>query len=233
MHKLLFFFLLLPSLSWAFRLDPMVVNIQVNGLQGSGTYTLENNTKEKVALQFEIRERVIDREGKETRPEAKGFLIYPEQMSLEPGEKRNVRVSWTGDTKLEKEMAYRFVASQLPIDFQGKEKALDQKVKLKFLLEYVASLYLNPPGTKPKMRVKSAKILKNNLELLLENTGTAHQLLEHLKVTMKANGKSTKLSEKTLQEARTENILPQTERLLKIPVAIKAQEVAVDVEYAP
>lgn len=233
MHKIFFLALLLPTISWAFRLDPMVLNISVPGVTGSGTYTLENNTKDKVALQFEVRERVMDLNGKETRPETKGFLIYPEQMSLNPGEKRNVRVTWTGEAKLETEKAYRFVASQLPIDFQGKEKAEAQKVKLKFLIEYVASLYLNPPGTKPKMKLKSGKLVKNNLELLLSNEGNAHQLLEHLKVSVKANGKITKLDNKTLEEARTENILPHTERLIKIPVNIKAKEVSVDVEFTP
>ena len=178
-----------------------------------------------------MRERVIDREGKETRPETKGFLIYPEQVSLEPGEKRSVRVSWMGEAKLAQEGAFRFIATQLPIDFKNSEGRDARNVKLKFLIEYVASLYLVPSGAKAKMKVVSSTVNKKTLELLLRNEGTAHQLLEHLNIRLKTGGKSISLSAKVLENARTENILPQSERLLKISLPETMNSPSVDIDF--
>ena len=95
--------LLIPLSAPAFRLDPMVMEVPIHSPQASTTYTVENNTKAKLAVQFEIRRRLVDLNGKEERPEAQGFLIYPEQMQLEPGEKRNVRVNWVGENMLSSE----------------------------------------------------------------------------------------------------------------------------------
>ena len=91
---LLLLSLAITTLAYAFRLEPMVLSLPVTQPRAAGTYTVENNSDKKVAVEFKVRGRQIDREGKEERPEAKGFLVYPQQMALEPGEKRSVRVTW-------------------------------------------------------------------------------------------------------------------------------------------
>lgn len=209
--------LLLTPTAHAFRLDPMVVALPLKTPQASGTYVVENNTKEKVAVQFDVRRRVLSLDGKEERPPATGFIVYPEQMALEPGEKRSVRISWVSETMPETEQAYRFVASQLPVDFNA-EKQASRAVKINFLMEYVASLYLVPPGVKPKMRVVKQVVGKNGLELTIANEGTAHFLLDRADVKLSANGKTLPVSKETLDEIRTENVLAGNQRRLVLPL---------------
>lgn len=226
--------LLLSPLALAFRLDPMVVSLPLTAPQASGTYVVENNTKEKIAVQFEVRKRVVTVDGKEERPEATGFLVYPEQMALEPGEKRNVRVSWTAEAMPEQELAFRFVASQLPVNF-AKEKEASRSVKFKFLMEYVASLYLVPPRVRPKMRLLKHETKNGALELLVANEGGAHFLLDRTEVTAKSAGKPLAFGRDTLNDLKTENILAGSQRLLRLalPKDFKGKELDVSIQFDP
>lgn len=206
-------FLAATPAAHAFRLEPMVLAVPVTEPRASGTFTVENNTSEKLAVGFQMRERHIDPEGKEERPPAAGFLVYPEQLSLSPGEKRSVRVTWSGDKVPATELAYRLVATQLPVDFK-KEKT---GTNIKFLLEYVASLYLTPKNAKGRLRVvKQSVNAKGALELRIKNEGNAHELLEQMSVEVKAGARSFTPPKEALAELRTGNILPGEERILRI-----------------
>lgn len=226
-----FISILWPVLSLAFRLEPMVVTVPIQGPQATATYTVENSTKEKVALQFEVRKRVIREDGVEERPTTEGFFIYPEQLSLEPGQKRNVRVSWKGTNLPDQELAYRFIATQLPVDF-SKQKQASKKANLKFLLEYVASLYLLPPGAKPQLKVLSAVTEGEALKLEIENAGTAHQLLEDIQIRFQSEGKEELLNEKELTKIRSENLLAKSKRRFLIPLDPKFRKRQVKVTFS-
>ncbi len=220
-----------PMFSLAFRLEPMVVTVPLQGAQATATYTVENSTKEKVALQFEVRQRLIREDGVEERPTTEGFFVYPEQLSLDPGQKRNVRVSWKGNKIPDQELAYRFIATQLPVEF-SKEKQASKKANLKFLLEYVASLYLLPPGAKPQLKVVSTKVEGGSLQLEIENTGTAHQLLEDIKIHFVSDGKEEFLPEKELAKIRSENLLAKSKRRFVLPLDPKLRKKQVKVTFS-
>lgn len=211
----------------------MVVNVALQGPRASATYTVENNTKAKIAVEFSVHRRVIDENGKEERPPAEGFLIYPEQMSLEPGQKRAVRLTWTGEKLPDHELPFRFVASQLPVEFSENQPKEGRKVDLKFLIEYVASLYLNPPRTKAKMKVAKHQVKGGKLEVLVANEGTAHFLLERVSIGARAKGKSFKAAPEQLKEIRSENLLPGGSRWLRVPLpaGFPAEGLNVDVDF--
>lgn len=202
--------------SHAFRLEPMVLTLPLTKPQASGTYVVENNTKNKIAVEFRIKKRLIDENGKEERPDASGFLVFPEQMALAPGEKRNVRVTWAGESLPSQEEAYRLVATQLPVDFAPGASAPGSQ--LKFLLEYVASLYLLPAGTKPKMKVVKQAAKNGTMEVLVANEGSAHFLLDRMEISIRSGKKEEKPDPKVLQELRTENLLPGNQRWLRFPI---------------
>lgn len=216
----------------------MVVNVPLGSQPAaSATYTVENNTGGKIAVEFSVAHRHLDENGREERPPAEGFQIYPEQLSLEPGQKRAVRVTWTGEKVPESELAYRFVASQLPVEFTEDGAKRDRSVSIKFLVEYVASLYLNPPRTKPKMKVVRHQVSKDGrLEVLVANEGTRHLLLEKLELSVRApGGKTFKPDAKALQELRTENLLPGNTRWLRLPLpkGFPREKLEVSVDFHP
>lgn len=210
--------------AYAFRLSPMVSEFSPQGKQATQTFVVENPGKDKIAIQLEIAKRKIDLEGKEDRTEVSDeFVVYPEQLSLDPGEKRSVRVTYTGEQKLNSEKAYRLIASQLPITLKKPSKNEDVKVNLKFILQYVASIYIIPEDVKPKIVVDSIKkIDKEKFELVVKNEGTSHKLLENAKVSLfdpEKKEEAFPLDEKELKTLQAENILVDGRRkfTLKLP----------------
>ena len=210
-------FLLLSFNAHAFRLSPMVLELKPWAKGSSGTFSVENGNKEKVAIQFEMRRRIVNLDGQEDRPPAEGFIVYPEQLTLNPGEKRNIRITWTGEQNPEKELPFRLVASQLPVQFA--EKKNENGGKLNFLLEYVASVYIVPEKGTAKVRLEKISInSKNEAEFVLSNEGKMHQLFNDFQVTFKNGEKTYAPDSETLKEIKSENILAGNKRIFRVPL---------------
>ncbi|MFL5813753.1 MAG: fimbria/pilus periplasmic chaperone [Bdellovibrionia bacterium] len=215
---------LFSTSSWAFRFSPMVSTLSPIGPEATQTFLVENNNGEKIALQIETFHREVDTYGKETRRETDEFSVFPQQMVLEPGEKRNIRLTWTGDRQIKEELAYRLVVSQLPVDLKKPEQR-KAGANITFLLQYVASVYVSPGAAAPKISVESLRRLSDTkAELVLQNSGTAHKVLKGMHLYLKPEeGSSQKsrpeLTALKLKDIEAENVLPGRKRRFEIPVA--------------
>jgi fimbrial chaperone protein len=214
MRAVAIFFLVFlgTSPAWAFRFSPMVATLSASGPDATQTFMVENNNGEKIALQIEAFHRDVDADGKETRRETDEFSIFPEQMVLEPGEKRNIRLTWTGERQPKEELPYRLVVSQLPVDLKKPEKRRTG-ANITFLLQYVASVYVSPGVGAPRISVESFKILPDKkAELVLKNSGSAHRVLKGIRLL--AAGKP--LSGFNLKDLDSENVLPGKSRRFQL-----------------
>lgn len=162
----------------AFRLSPMVVRFSPTGTASTQVLTLENTGTDKVPIQIEAFTRTENEKGEEVRKKTDDFNIYPEQVVLLPNEKRNVRVTWSGEVAAE-EKAYRIIASQLPVEFRDRNSQPKKPgVNLNFLLQYVASAYVTPDGAVAKIKIKDVKNLDSKkISVTVVNEGTAHKVL--------------------------------------------------------
>lgn len=194
----------------------MEADFGTQGSQIAKTFTVENATHGKIAVELTLYKRQMAIDGKETRTPTDRFTVYPEQLQLEPGEKRNVRVTWTGPAEVPVEESYRLVADQLPVQLKAPKASKGTEVSLKFVLQYVASLYVSSAPVKPKVRVESTRVLSGgqgqaNLEVTLINEGTAHQLLAGSRIFLIPRGivKSgpIELSRDQVKTLDAENIL--------------------------
>lgn len=219
----------------AFRLSPMVVEFAPTGTKATQTFLLENTEKERVAIQLEATTRAMDINGKEQRGETKDFLIFPEQLSLDAGERRNVRVTYVGKQNLEKEFPFRLIASQLPVDFKKSEANKAASVNLHFLLQYVASIYVGPDSAKPKLEVAQLVAAKRagELELVLKNSGTKHRLLNDIQVILVNKKTKWKLDQEQMKKISSENILPGGVRhfFLKPPADFGKENIKAELNF--
>ncbi|MGZ3690344.1 MAG: fimbrial biogenesis chaperone [Pseudobdellovibrio sp.] len=202
--------------SYAFRLEPMVVDFTPEGEGSSKIFRVENEAKEKIAVKMHAFVRQIDDKGKETQVESKDFKIYPEQMTLEPSDSRAVRVTYLGPKDLEKESSYRIVATQLPVAFQEEDK----KTGIKFLFQFVASAYVTNDKYYPKVLVESITRNKDNLKIKIINKGQKHVILKNVSIELKNNeGKIVKLDDSFIKGWDGENLLSGTRRtfIVKTP----------------
>lgn len=197
----------------AFRLEPMVANFTPAGEGATRIFRVENEGKEKIAVKIEAFTRSIDDKGKETMAPSKDFKIYPDQMSLNGSDSRAVRIVYLGPKDMEQETAYRIVASQLPVSFKEDKK----QTGIKFLFQFVASVYVTNENYYPKIEIEPIKRLdKDTVRLSVVNKGQRHVVLKNVKVEMKDNsGKAVVLGD-IVKNWDGENILSGRRRVFKV-----------------
>ena len=179
------------SSSFAFKVSPIELNFSTKGKKSVQTISLENTTNAKIPVEIFAYDRT-HANGEEKRTLTRDFYYFPKQFILKPGEKRNIRVSWMGvrdkippkDKKkmmqkgkmnLLHEKAYRLSLSQVPVDLKRQK---NQKTGIKFLYNYVASLYVTPPNATPNLKVLSHKMVgSDKIEFEIRNVGGAHAIL--------------------------------------------------------
>lgn len=211
------FFLICILLSFnahAFRLEPMMANFTPDGDGATKIFRIENEAKETIAVKIQAFTRQIDDKGKETKVESKDFKIYPDQISLAGSDSRAIRVLYIGPKTLEQESAYRIVATQLPVAFKEDVK----KTGIKFLFQFVASVYVTSDKFFPKIEVESiTRMDKDNLKIKIINKGQKHALLKNVKVEVKDNnGKVLVLGNNIIKDWDAENILSGSRRTFKV-----------------
>jgi fimbrial chaperone protein len=218
MKSALKFFLALASLMistnsvWAFKLSPMIANFSPLGTAATQNFQIENTGGEKLSVQIEAFHRFTDLDGKETRTPTDEFSIYPQQLTLLPREKRTVRITWNGTRQPDRELNYRLVVSEL----QASASTAEIRAGTSFLMQYVASLYVTPDHSQPKVDVESFKVLADGRgELVLHNSGLAHGALKGIKVVLKAG---TEIDAEKFEELQNENILSKSSRRFYLPL---------------
>ncbi|MBB6254809.1 fimbrial biogenesis chaperone [Nitrospirillum iridis] len=206
----------------SFRLIPIEMDMEPSGRGATQIFRVENDGKDPVAIDVKVMTRTMDQDGQDVLTDAEdSFAIVPEQIILQPGENQSIRVQWSGDPKPAKELPFRLVAEQLPIDLGG---APVQGGQVKLLVKYVASLYVVPEGAKAKLVVVSATpkpatppATGTVMEVVVRNDGTSRQVMRDLELTAQVNGKTVTLRKEQLTGMVGENVLAGVSRRFHIP----------------
>jgi len=204
----------------AFTLAPIRMEFEPAGRGANQVFHLENDSTNTVPVQLSMLTREANWDGKETNaPAEDDFLVYPPQVLLKPHQVQTVRVKWLGTPKPEKELAYRILAEQLPVSLK-KEKPGEARINV--LVRYLGSVYVVPKGAKADVVLASAAPQtdaagKRRMELILENRGTAHSILNDLRFKIQAGGKTVELGPEELKIVGGENILAGQKRRFLLP----------------
>jgi fimbrial chaperone protein len=177
---LLFFFLILTLTSYdagAFKFAPFAEEFAPVGPESKQTYTVSNDSNQKIAVEISAKTREFDAKGREiNNPADDDFVIYPDLLALDPNSEKRVSVQWIGDFDAlnarlcenlyenadkvkkckagpNKELPYRITAEQLPVSI---EKPEDGKAHIAILLNYSTSAMVTPEGAEANVIVQYA-----------------------------------------------------------------------------
>jgi fimbrial chaperone protein len=149
------------------------------------------------------------------------FTVFPPQVVLKPRQTQVLRVQWIGPPKLEKELVYRLIAEQLPVELQQRPP---QGARINLLLRYEAILYVVPRGAKGALRLVSVapgevRDGKPSLAITIENLGAAHGRLvdPKLQLTAAGSGKSVTLAPEQLPSLAGVSVLAGKTRRFQVP----------------
>lgn len=209
--------LLIFPFIWAFNFSPMSQIIEVGQGQKGGQFLIDNDGPTNIAVELSVKERKMNENGEETLLDTKDVLVFPPQVIIPPGEKRTIRVSLSGLGDLKEEKSYRVIAEQLPLKVDPKMK---DQAGIQMLMKFVAALYATPSGAKSDVTVVSQTSNGKELQLLVENKGTKHQLLNNPVLKYSLKGKNGELKDDDLQGLEGENVLAGQKRLFTIKSSV-------------
>lgn len=242
---LLSMFCVHESCDAVYTFTPIVQEFAPSGTDSTKTFQVKNPSTEPVALQFVIAERTADEKGNEILDIDVAedlFLIYPAQVVLMPEQQQVVRVSWLGENTVQKELAFRLMSKQLPIDLRTKqereaEKGNVDKHQIRLLYNYSAALYVVPEGAQPNIVLESVREVNDEdgtkwVEASFYNKGLKHQVLKDLTLSIVSNetGEASFSFEKEMFVGGL-NVLAGHKKMYRLPWPKDLSALAGDFEF--
>lgn len=220
-------FIILSGISpaLAFKLDPISRVFEPAGAGATQSYQVINDSAEQIAVELSMAERKISLEGQETTESADDdFLVYPSQIVLPPQGVQSVRVTWLGNPNPEKELAYRIIAEQLPINLNNPEESQAETTSggVKVMFRYMGSVYIRPKNAESKVVLNGITHEKgtdgnDRLVITFDNQGTRRAVLSELNLNLTSQGSQLTLKPEQLEGVNNGVILAGNQRRFSIP----------------
>lgn len=220
-------FIILSGISpaLAFKLEPISRVFEPAGAGATQSYQVINDSAEQIAVELSMAERKISLEGQETTESADDdFLVYPSQIVLPPQGVQSVRVTWLGNPNPEKELAYRIIAEQLPINLNNPEESQAETTSgaVKVMFRYIGSVYIRPKNAESKVVLNGITHEKgtdgnDRLVITFDNQGTRRAVLSELNLNLTSQGSQLTLKPEQLEGVNNGVILAGNQRRFSMP----------------
>ncbi len=175
----------IPILSPALMISPNQFFFIPEKDKTAGRLTVDNDSDEILPLEFYIVKRSITENGDpiyDTNLEEEDFVIFPEQMLLEPGEKQTVQINYTGDPSPTIEHAYALMSEVLPVPTASLDE--DERSSLNLSVRYASMLYVRPTNQEAKLSTELSFVelekdeeQMSMLGITISNNGLIHARL--------------------------------------------------------
>ncbi len=202
------------SSAQAFELTPMEKEFAPAGPRANQTFFVENKSAKPVAIEVKMFRRAHGPSGKEERTATNDFFIFPQALELKAHEKRAIRVTWQGAKEIDQEIAYRLVAEQVSVDVA---KTPNKNVDIKYLLKFVASVYVTPDSSKPDVSVKGVLAKNGKLHVFIQNKGKKHKILNTSRLLVRTGHGVKELPPKFTEVLQRQNVLASSTQYFSIP----------------
>ena len=191
----------------AYQLSPLNVTYDPTGAGSAKVYTIVNDSDSPIAIEVRAEQRIIDIDGNEVNQDGSAyFSIQPNRMIIRPDSTQLVRVQYRGPQTVTSEMSFRIISEQIPMPRGAQEEEAGQMIS--FLFVYSTSAYVRPSRIVESVSPSVSVTDDGKLEIILENTGSVHQMLNSLSVTVTGDdGSEYILSEEDLEPLSGQNLL--------------------------
>ena len=198
---------LLSVSAFAYQLSPLSATYDPSGAGSARVYTITNDSDSPIAIEINAFSRNIDLDGNEYTEDASAyFQIQPRRMIIRPQSSQLVRVQYRGPQTVTREMAYRIISEQIPYSQGAREDGAGQMIS--FLFVYSTSAYVRPSRIVERVSASAFVNEEGKLEIRIENTGSVHQMLNNLSITVSGdNGGVYTLTEEDVGTIKGQNLL--------------------------
>ena len=131
MKKIILLVLLATLPGFALRVELSNDTFAMTGRSANRNLFVTNNSEKMIALEVYAQSRVIDAvTGVDELEDIEDFLIYPNQLLLQPDEQQVVTLTWVGSQELKEEKAFRIIVEELNLSL-GDEDEEDEGMTVK------------------------------------------------------------------------------------------------------
>lgn len=237
MHKRIaaaFIMLLLPFTLMAYQLSPLNVTYDPTGAGRAKVYTIVNDSDSPIAIEVRAEQRIIDIDGNEANQDGSAyFSIQPNRMIIRPDSTQLVRVQYRGPQTVTKELSFRIISEQIPMPRGAQDAESGQMIS--FLFVYSTSAYVKPSRIVESVTPSVTATDDGKLEVVLENTGSVHQMLNTLSITLTGdNGEEYVLTEEELTPLAGQNLLTDSRlrTIIDTPSSLAdAENISAEISY--
>ena len=237
MHKRIaaaFIMLLLPFTLMAYQLSPLNVTYDPTGAGSAKVYTIVNDSDSPIAIEVRAEQRIIDIDGNEANQDGSAyFSIQPNRMIIRPDSTQLVRVQYRGPQTVTKELSFRIISEQIPMPRGAQDAESGQMIS--FLFVYSTSAYVKPSRIVESVTPSVTVTDDGKLEVVLENTGSVHQMLNTLSIILAGdNGEEYVLTEEELVPLAGQNLLTDSRlrTIIDTPSSLAdAESITAEISY--
>lgn len=191
-----------PASAFAFGVSP--IRLDFDGATRTAAVTVSNDDKVRLSFQVRLMRWTQDGEGADQHEESRDLIYFPRLMTVEPGEKRVIRVGLQG-TPGAAESAYRLVIEEMapPDAPAGRGTAVAVRVR------FAVPVFVAPAEAAAGAVVEDLRAAGGEVRFTLRNRGTRHLKAETL--TLRRQGE-------VLAQAAGWYVLPGARRGFKVTV---------------
>jgi len=216
----------------AFQLSPISVSMTPSGPGAKQSFKIVNSSDKPEAVLIYMAVRDTDIDGMEINVDAEDdFSLYPGQIILMPNTTKTIRLEWIGNPNPGRELAYRIIVEQVPINFEEEKPGATVNINIK----YMGAVYIAPEGAEPDIVIGSAVRQEEadgteKLVILVHNRGTAHSIIKDFTIHL---NDGIKLHSSDLKGMNGSNILAGHVRrfVLPWPVGLNNTPLAASIEF--
>lgn len=237
--SLLVLLIIFPFSLMAYQLSPLNATYDPTGAGSAKVYTIVNDSDSPIAIEVRAEQRIIDIDGNENNQDGSAyFMIQPNKMIIKPDSTQLVRVQYRGPQTVTKELSFRIISEQIAMPRGAQEAEAGQMIS--FLFVYSTSAYVKPSRIVESVSSSVTKTDDGKLEIVIENTGSVHQMLNNLQITLTGDdGSSYSLTEDEKASLSGQNLLTDSKlrTIIDIPEALSGAssfnaEVSYDFSYS-
>ncbi len=231
--------LLIPFSLMAYQLSPLNVTYDPTGAGSAKVYTIVNDSDSPVAIEVRAEQRIVDIDGNEANQDGSAyFSIQPNRMIIRPDSTQLVRVQYRGPQTVTRELSFRIISEQIPMPRGAQEEESGQMIS--FLFVYSTSAYVKPSRIVESIASAVSVTEDGKLEIVLENTGSVHQMLNSLDIEISDDkGNTYTLTEEELLPLSGQNLLTNSKlrTVIEMPEILTGSDsftasVSYDYEYS-
>lgn len=165
-----------PPAAWggAFRVVPTRLNVDQR--TGTTIFRLQNSGDSKVTVQFYAVRWNQDDTGRDKLERTREILIFPQQVTLESGKERVVRIGYRGRRGGPEERTYRLIAEELPSNAPG------EQTMLRLLLRFSVPIFVPAGEDHVAWRLGDTRVAGGNAQVLVTNEGNRHVVVQEVRV---------------------------------------------------